>query len=111
MGHRPEEVGPHFLPFGVGLELFGVGDLLGQGAGDDGHHQHHHRGEKIFRNGEIELKIGKSKGKVHRQGGNHRGDDAAQVALGDDGGQKDSQHEDHGDQGVRLEHAVGHDAE
>ena len=110
MGHRPEEVGPHFLPFGVGLELFGVGDLLGQGAGDDGNHQHHHRREKIHRDGKIELKIGKGKGEVDGQDTDEGGGHAPAVAGGQDRDQKHAQHEEHGDQHGGLGDPVGEEA-
>ena len=111
VGHGPQEVGAHFLPLGVGLELFGVLDLGGQGAGNDGHHQHDHSREKVYGNGEIELKIGKRKDKIDRQHADQRGGDAPAVAGGDDGNEKNAQHEDHGAHGVGLEHRLGQEAE
>ena len=77
----------------------------------DGHHQHDHGGEQILRHDEVEFKVRKGEGKVHRQHPQQRGGDAAQIALGDDRDQEHAQHEDHRHRGIGLEDAVGDQTE
>ena len=55
--NRAQKVCTHLLLLAFHTQLFLLFDAGGEGAGHDGHHQHHKAGEQVFRQGKVEGEI------------------------------------------------------
>ena len=95
VGDSPQEVGPHFLCLALHPQLLLLFDAGGQGARHKGDHQHHHAGEDVLRDGEVEGKVGRAEREVDRQHADDRTGHAPPVAVGVHGNKKHRQQEHH----------------
>jgi hypothetical protein len=95
VGDSPQEVGPHLLRLALHPQLLLLFDAGGQGARHKGDHQHHHAGEDVLRDGEVEGKVGRAEREVDRQHADDRTGHAPPVAVGVHGNKKHRQQEHH----------------
>ena len=95
VGDSPQEVGPHLLCLALHPQLLLLFDAGGQGARHKGDHQHHHAGEDVLRDGEVEGKVGRAEREVDRQHADDRTGHAPPVAVGVHGNKKHRQQEHH----------------
>ena len=77
----PQEVRPHLFRLALHPQLLLFFDAGGQGAGHDGHHQHHGTREQVFRQSEIKCKIGRAERKVDRQHSDDRRRHAPEITF------------------------------
>jgi len=73
VGDGPQQVGPHAFLFAFGLDGLLPADLGGKGAGEQGDDDHHHGGEQILPDGEVQHEKGRRKGIVDQQHTDHSG--------------------------------------
>ena len=95
VGHRPQQVGVHLLPFRLaadGLRLLGAAGDSRRQHGDGHHHQKRQRksGQR-----EADVPVGIREYVVHAEHTGHGGDDTQDITVGPVGRQEHVQQEDH----------------
>ena len=95
VGDGPQQGGPHFFGLALHPQLFLLFDAGGQGAGHNGHHQHRHAREQVFRQGEVEGKVRGAERKIHGQHADQGSHHAQHITIRIDRDQKNCQNKHH----------------
>ena len=95
VGDGPQQGGPHLFGLALHPQLFLLFDAGGQGAGHNGHHQHRHAREQVFRQGEVEGKVRGAERKIHGQHADQGSHHAPHITIRIDRDQKNCQNKHH----------------